>query len=139
MTQLTEAAQLLVSCWALATDQERIPTSHGLLDQALKVAFDSGAFPAWLRERLHFVDARMGLECVELPAILNRAQEALLTVNPNPSYQYTQVRIKKDLAKELLSELEVSEHDAAEWGKVLYETVKHAEQDARAIEVGAYS
>lgn len=119
MSQLTEMAQLLVCCWRLATDEKRIPTSHGLLDQALKEAYDNGAFPLWMRQGLHFVDARMGLQCVELPAMLNRAQEALLTENPNPSYQHTEVKISRSVARTLLRRVDVSEAQALEWGKAL--------------------
>jgi hypothetical protein len=128
-------SQLLICCWRLATDEKRIPTSHGLLDQALKEACEKGAFPKWMREKLHFVDARMGLQCVELPVMLNRAQEALLIENPNPSYQHTEVRINRNVALTLLSRNQISEEDALKWGQALLHSLNSAKAEADELAV----
>ena len=56
---------------------------------------------------------------MELPSLLNWAQRAQLTTAPNPSYQYTQVQISRKAALQILSEHDVSEEDATQWGTVL--------------------
>jgi hypothetical protein len=112
MNRIHELAQLLVSSWAITGDDDKIPTSHGLLDRALKSAADSGALPEWAKINLHFVDSRIGLQCVELGSILEWAQKSELTSTPNPSYSTTQVQIKEGLARKILRKLSVSEPEA---------------------------
>jgi hypothetical protein len=110
MRHLLDTTEVLIASWILGDGGDRIPTSHGILDRALQTAMGRGAFPPWLREQLHFVDSRIGLQCVELPA-------------PNPSYQSTQVQISPNAAREILSDLDVSEDDAVKWGQLLRQTV----------------
>ena len=123
MNRLYEASQLLVASWALGTPEKKIPTSHGLLDRALQEACSRGAFPEWMRNALHFVDSRIGLQCVELPAILEWAQSAELTAAPNPSYQFTELRVSPDAARFLLRRLSVPEREASSWGQTLKEVI----------------
>ncbi len=122
-------AQLLVSSWQLGGGDSRIPTSHGLLDRALRIAIARKAFPEWARSELHFVDSRIGLQCIELPSILDWAQRAQLTAAPNPSYQFTDVQVSDRVAKRLLIGLGVSIDDAKSWGKILQEAVISAEKE----------
>jgi len=124
-------AQLLVSSWKLGGDDARIPTSHGLLDRALKIAVKRKAFPEWAQKELHFVDSRIGLQCIELPSILDWAQRAQLTAAPNPSYQFTLVQVSDKVAKWLLSGLDVSPAEAEKWGKILREAVQSAEEELK--------
>ena len=126
MNHLLDTTELLVASWILGGDGDRIPTSHGILDRALKEAIDGGAFPNWLRDQVHFADSRIGLQCVELPAVLDWAQRAQLTTAPNPSYQSTQVQISKSAALELLMDLNVTREQAAGWGEALREAAKKA-------------
>ncbi|HTU24830.1 MAG TPA: hypothetical protein VMF30_05505 [Pirellulales bacterium] len=119
MTDAHRLAQLIASCWRVSGEGSRIPTSNGLLDRALKATWDAGGFPDWARDRLHFVDSRIGLQCVEVPEILEWAQRSQLTSAPNPSYETTEVQISENAAKRLLGSLDVSEGDAAKWGKSL--------------------
>lgn len=126
MRHLLDTTELLVASWILAGDGDRIPTSHGILDRALKTVIAKGAFPEWLREQLHFADSRIGLQCVELPSLLDWAQRAQLTTAPNPSYQSTQVQISPRAARRILPDLEVTEEQAAKWGKLLREAVSEA-------------
>ena len=120
-----DTIEVLITSWILAGegDRDRIPTSHGILDRALRAAIERGAFPSWIREELNFVDSRIGLQCVELPALLNWAQRAQLTTAPNPTYHWTQVQISHSAARRILSEIEVSEEEAIEWGGILREAV----------------
>lgn len=141
MNKLPEVTQLLVSCWLLANNDPAIPTSHGLLDRALKNAYDKGAFPDWARQSLHFVDARIGLQCVELPAILDWAQSAELTTAPNPSYRFTEVRVSQKLARRLVRQLQVPEEAAIAWGELLragLEGARREAEDVSAVEIEAY-
>src|SRR5437868_601382 len=105
MTHAHDVAQLLVSCWLLSGDDRSIPTSHGLLDRALKEVTDQTAFTDWARRGLHFVDSRIGLQCVELPAILEWAQRSELTSAPNPSYETTHIQVSERVARQLLRRL----------------------------------
>jgi len=45
-------AELLTALWKLSTDDERIPTSHGILDRALRDCHDS--LPEALKNGLSF-------------------------------------------------------------------------------------
>ena len=127
MNELHQLAQLIVSCWRVSGNGiDRIPTSHGMLDRALKAVSDSGGFPDWAKERLTFVDSRIGLQCVELPGILEWAQRAQLTSAPNPSYETTEVQVSDRVASKLLRDLKVSADDAKTWGEMLREATEEA-------------
>ncbi|MFN0197873.1 MAG: hypothetical protein ACKVT0_14100 [Planctomycetaceae bacterium] len=127
MTDIHRLAQLLAACWKVSGENSRIPTSHGLLDRALKKTCESGDFPDWARKRLHFVDSRIGLQCVELPDILEWAQRSQLTSVPNPSYETTEVQISDRIAKHLLSQLGIADQDATKWGQSLRAAMSIAE------------
>ena len=120
-----DTIEVVISSWILCGDgdHDRIPTSHGILDRALQAALDHGAFPSWVRDELNFVDSRIGLQCVELPSLLNWAQRAQLTTAPKPTYHSTQVQISRDAALRILSELDVSAEDATKWGAILRKAV----------------
>jgi hypothetical protein len=139
MNQLHKVAQLLVSSWSLgAVGQREIPTSNGVLDRALKSAYDSEALPAWARQEIHFADSRIGLQCIELPAILDWAQAAELTSAPNPSYRCAELKVTSRVARILLRKLKVSEEDARTLGKLLQESIVKANSDIRELDaVGA--
>src|SRR5262245_52648817 len=120
MDKIQEVAQLLVSSWSMTVGEESeraIPTSHGVLDRALKLISTTAVFPGWARDSLHFVDSRIGLQCVELPTILDWAQKAELTATPNPSYRLTQVQISPVVARKLLRRLAIDEQVALELGR----------------------
>ena len=123
MRNLLDATELIVASWILGGGDDRIPTSHGIMDRALQSVVQRGAYPTWLQNQLHFVDSRIGLQCVELPSVLDWAQRAQLTTAPNPSYQSTQVQISDKAARKMLLELDVSEEDARTWGDQLREAV----------------
>jgi hypothetical protein len=131
MNRLHDLAQLVISCWRLSTDESSIPTSNGVLDEALERAVKEGAFPEWARKSLHFVDSRIGLQCVELTGILEWAQRAQLTTAPNPSYQSTEVHVSPRVARVLLRRLQVSDEDASRWGTMLRHALKNATQESR--------
>ncbi len=118
-----DTIEVLIISWILGgeSDLDRIPTSHGILDRALQSAVSRGAFPSWVREELNFVDSRIGLQCVELPSLLNWAQRAQLTTAPNPTYHSTQVQISRNAALRILSELNIAKEDAKKWGTILRE------------------
>ena len=123
MRHLLDTTELLIASWILGGDGDRIPTSQGILDRALKVAVEDKTCPPWVRDQLHFVDSRIGLQCVELPALLDWAQRAQLTSAPNPSYQSTQVQISGKAARQMLPDLDVTEKEATEWGRLLRQIV----------------
>lgn len=132
MRHLLDTTELLIASWLLGTGGDRIPTSHGILDRALKTALKHGAFPPWVHGQLNFVDSRVGLQCVELPELLDWAQRAQITTAPNPSYHSTQVQISRKAARQMLSDLDVTEEDAAKWGKLLQEAVHNANSSVSA-------
>lgn len=119
MRHLLDTTELLIASWILGGGDDRIPTSHGILDRALKAAVENETCPPWVRDQLHFVDSRIGLQCVELPALLDWAQRAQLTSAPNPSYQSTQVQISGRAARKMLLDLDVTEEEAIKWGTLL--------------------
>jgi hypothetical protein len=119
INRIPDIAQLLVSCWLLGTNDKYLPTSHGLLDEALERAAQDGQLPEWALNNLHFVDSRVGRRCLELSEILSWAQQAELTSDPNPSYRRTQIQLSDRGAKRLLERLGWTEESAAALGKVL--------------------
>ena len=128
MTRMHDMAQLLVSCWVLSGDDCSIPTSHGLLDRALRSVTADEAFPEWMRHELHFVDSRIGLQCVELPAVLDWAQRAELTSAPNPSYETTHIQVSDRVARQLIRHLGITEEEATTWGRGLRDAIDEAKQ-----------
>lgn len=74
------AAELLTALWKLGAGNERLPTSHGILDRALKQVLSE--LPTELTDDLTFGVTGVGLRCYELPDILLAAQEAMLTSEP---------------------------------------------------------
>lgn len=117
-----DVAQLIVSCWRLS-GQESLPTSHAVLDRALAKVVSTEVFPDWARDQLSFADSRVGLQCVELPLLLDLAQKAQLTAAPNPSYRTVRVLVSERAAAKLVQRLGVNNDDARRWGVALREAV----------------
>lgn len=129
MKRLQDIAELLVASWVLSRegiDVDPLPTSRGLLDRALERALKNGAFPEEWRERLHFVDSRVGLQCVELESVISTAQRAEFTTEPNPSYETTHIKISANAARALLRRNRVDEDVAKRWGVALHQAVDAA-------------
>ena len=116
-----EFAEFLVAAWRLANPGERIPTSHGILDQALERV--AGKLPDRFKGYLTFADARTGRLCRELPAILRSAQESFLTSEPNPTYLTAEVKIDGFLAHDLLDGLRIAADQANSFGATLKEAI----------------
>ena len=123
MNRAYDVAQLLVSSWQVAGN-DRLPTSQGLLDKALKAAVDQGTLPEWAVRELHFADSRTGLRCIELPTILELAQNGELTSAPNPSYTFADLKVSDRVARVFLRQLGVSLEMAQNLGRLLSETIK---------------
>jgi uncharacterized protein YjiS (DUF1127 family) len=127
MNRLHQLAEVLICSWAVGGEErEDLPTSHGILDRTLELAKEKNSLPAWFWSAVHFAESRVGLQCVELPEILDRAQTAELTEVPNPTYQQTRVKISKSLARRLLSDLGISPDDAKKWGEELRQAAREA-------------
>jgi len=114
-------AELLTALWKLGAGNERLPTSHGILDRALKQALSD--LPAELTEDLTFGVTGVGLRCYELPDILLAAQEAMLTSEPNPTYLSSIVTIDESRAKQIAVSYGISSLDAAAVGRKLKDAV----------------
>jgi len=106
-----------------------MPTGNGVLEYALQDVVGTGVFPAWAREKLHFVSGDAGLVCLELPYLQKLATEMKFTSDPNPSYTRTNIVVGKPLARRCLAKLEISEQQAQQWGKALRDAVTKAEAD----------
>ena len=63
-----------------------------------------------------FADTRVGLRCLELPEILDRAQESYLTSEPNPTYVSTAVKIDELVSLRILRDLGIGAEQARAWG-----------------------
>jgi hypothetical protein len=138
MSELHRLAKLLVCSWTLGeTERQDLPTSHGILDRALQLVREEGGFPEWAWKELHFADSRVGLQCVELPDILDWAQTAELTEVPNPSYRRTRIKIDQGTARRLLSSLNIAEDEARRWGETLRQKARQAVEEFEALEVNA--
>jgi hypothetical protein len=98
-----------------------MPTSHGILDRALKDCL--AELPSALRENLSFGVTGVGLRCYELPDILLAAQEALLTSEPNPTYLSSVVVLDEDAARQIVLSHGLSTQDAREIGRHLKASV----------------
>ena len=99
MTGFYGTAELLIALWRLGGEEDaRIPTSHGILDRALKD--NAEELPPELGKALSFGTTRVGLRCYELPDILLAAQVAEFTTEPNPTYLSSMVNMDRDAARE---------------------------------------
>lgn len=128
MANRYERAELLTAIWKLGAQEERMPTSHGILDRALSEEFDR--LPHELAEGLTFSVTGVGLRCLELPDILLAAQEAMLTSEPNPTYLSTIVTLDSEEARQTVLSYDLSTAEAAAIGGRLREAVLRARAPA---------
>jgi hypothetical protein len=122
MTNRYEQAELLAALWKLGAKDKRIPTSHGILDRALQDCVS--ILPKPLKDGLSFGVTGVGLRCYELPNILLAAQEAMLTSEPNPTYQSSIVTIDESRAREIVVSLGLSTTEAKRIGEALQSAVE---------------
>ena len=121
MRENRRLAEFIVAAWRLANGpDDRMPTSHGILDRALEdLVREEAGIPAWVKENLTFADTRVGLRCLELPSILDCAQESFLTSEPNPTYASTAIKVDDLISRRMLRDLKIEQDDAVRWGKRL--------------------
>jgi len=121
MRENRRLAELIVAAWRLANGPDaRMPTSHGILDRALQeLVREENGIPTWVKDNLTFADTRVGLRCLELPSILDCAQESFLTSEPNPTYAKTAIKVDELISRRMLRDLKISEGDARRWGERL--------------------
>lgn len=128
MASKYDHAELIAALWKLGAEAEqRLPTSHGILDRALDSCKDE--LPQLLREHLSFGITSVGLRCFELPAILLAAQEAMLTSEPNPTYLSTIVTLDDDSARQIALAHGLSTRAAREIGGKLHAAVARVKTD----------
>jgi hypothetical protein len=117
-----EKAELLAALWRLGRgNEDRIPTSHGILDRALRECLTS--LPVELRDGLSFGVTTVGLRCYELPDILLAAQEAEFTTEPNPTYLSSMVNLDETAARQIVVAHGLSTENARKIGGILKESV----------------
>ena len=134
MANRIEDAKLLTSLWLLGGERLiRMPTSHGILDRALLAL--QARLPEPLRSSLTFSNTSVGLRCLELPAILLAAQEALLTSEPNPTYLATDVMLDEDGARQIVLGADLSTRQARELGGLLRSEVDRVKQEIGGVEL----
>jgi hypothetical protein len=128
MNENYRLAEFIVAAWRLANGAgKRMPTSHGILDRALAdVLSKEPAIPAWVKDNLTFADTRVGLRCLELPGILDSAQESFLTSEPNPTYAATAIKVDDLICRRMLRDIGVGTEDAIRWGRRLREVAEAA-------------
>ena len=128
MNENFRLAELIVAAWRLANGTDvRMPTSHGILDRALAdLLREEAAIPGWVKNNLTFADTRVGFRCLELPAILDCAQESFLTSEPNPTYAATAIKVDDLICKRMLRDLKIETEDAIRWGKRLRKVAEEA-------------
>lgn len=121
---IIQLAQALASCWILSGGERRVPTSGGVLDEALESLKKANLLPSVLSASLQFADTSVGTRCVELPRVLDEAQSLHIAVNPNPSYEYTEFVLGPLTARQLLDELRIDQSEAIKFGRDLRARVK---------------
>lgn len=119
-------AELIAALWKLGGEQERMPTSHGILDRALQEVLPS--LPENYRLGLTFGMTSVGMRCFELPDILLAAQDALLTSEPNPTYLTTEIALSEGSARQIVVRNGLSTAQAREIGKKLKANVDELRQ-----------
>lgn len=124
MANRYERAELLAALWKLGAEDERMPTSHGILDRAL--SDELASLPPALAEGLTFSVTGVGLRCLELPDILLAAQEAMLTSEPNPTYLSTIITLDREEARQTVLSYDLSTADATVIGKRIRDAVARA-------------
>jgi hypothetical protein len=127
MASRYDQAEILTALWKLGAAENQLPTSHGILDRALKDCLDE--LPETLRNSLSFGITGVGLRCYELPEILLAAQEALLTSEPNPTYLATMVALDEDGARQIVILHGLSTDNARQIGRRLKASVDRIRQE----------
>ena len=132
-----QVAELLASMWKLGMDEradaeERMPTSHGILDRALFALKDD--LPGQISDNLTFAETSVGLRCFELPDVLLAAQEALLTSEPNPTYLSTEIALTEDAARQIVVGAGLSTRDARALGARLQTAAREARETVSTVE-----
>jgi hypothetical protein len=112
-----------------------MPTSHGILDRALYRMRDE--FPESFRASLTFSTTAVGLRCLELPAILLAAREALLTSEPNPTYLSTVVKMDEDAARQVALDFDLTTRTAREIGERLHKAVGDIREEIGNLQIVA--
>ena len=135
MRELFQMAEFLAASWRLANGNERMATSHGVLDEALHETVD--ALPDQLKDALTFGNTRVGFRCYELPDVLYCAQANLLTSEPNPTYLTTAVQIDEGAARRLIKRQSLDVGKAREFGLKLQDAIEAAKIRAAASEAVA--
>jgi hypothetical protein len=129
MREHFEFAEFLASAWRLANagqEAPRLPTSHGILDQALYEVRDD--LPEKLKGVLSFGNTRIGFRCYELPNILYCAQANLLTSEPNPTYLTTTVQIEEPTARRILRRRSIDPKVGREFGTKLKDAIERTKR-----------
>jgi len=117
-----ELASYLIASYRIARPNERLPTSHGILDRALEQLREK--LPSRFDDGLTFVETPIGRLCRELPDILRAAQESYLTSEPNPTYRTAEIKISAEAAFDLLDRLEIDLDIAKEFGDALASAIE---------------
>lgn len=121
MVSSYDKAELLAALWKLGAEDERLPTSHGILDKALKNILRQ--LPEQLADGLTFGLTGVGVRCFELPEILLAAQEAMLTSEPNPTYLSSIVTVERNQARQIVLSHGISSANAVNIGRELKDAV----------------
>ncbi|MFB6461488.1 hypothetical protein [Bradyrhizobium tunisiense] len=125
MASRFDLAALIAALWRLGSDGKRMPTSHGILDRALKACLND--LPGALSSNLTFGNTAVGLRCYELPDILLAAQEALITSEPNPTYLSTDVTLGVSEARQIALSCGLSTAQAKAIGSLLVDAATEIE------------
>jgi hypothetical protein len=119
------AARLLACSLALA-DYRRWPGERGVMDRAIHLAIEAGAFPVWFRSDVSFSESWFcGTVCNELRDIERWALLGEL-IEFTPGYPSWVVTVSPRIAARLLPD-GISPADARRWGVRLAEAIEATE------------
>ena len=130
-----EVAELIGLAWPLGrpTDDQRLPLTGHVLDEALKMLVRDEVLPAWAAARLHFVPSISGdTTCVELPEMINWLVAATFAGFGPAPFDHLEMNLKPPTAAMLLKEMGLSHEAGCALGHSLKRAVRDAERGLRA-------
>jgi len=121
-----KVAYFLTTCWMLAQGQgapeRKIPSSPGVLDQALWSLIRRGSLPDWVEHSLHFAMTPWGPRSSDLQQALRWAQGSGLLICP-PGSEGMAVTLDQSAALLFLRDLNLNAQDAERYGKLLRDAI----------------
>lgn len=119
MRQASTVGDILLCSIVFGEVEQPIHITDRTLDRALQKAWEQELFPKWVRDLLHFAEARTGLVCVELEGIISYWVNSTLVAFSDTSYTKIRVAISKRAIEDLADRTRIAAYDLRQWGTAL--------------------